>query len=427
MKAQRSRGAPAALCFRTRAPAKVRAPCWQGAVFTTRARNSLLRDQTRAVYAFTTAAHLPRPNGLQAQRAAQVRCSHRNAIAWTGHSGAEFKKPAVDRPTGPCWHRQGSKYRSSNPVMLVCRRSSGLARALAALARQPCEGPLAAAAPFSIGASPSPHPSASGARGSGRAGTLDSASTRGAEVAACWAVRGLCTAPSGTVVAFPLAQTGEGIKECELMQWFVKAGRPACARSAPPRVLHTTSLKPLPAVSLMWHRQAGSSCPGRPCKLGFRPTALSGAAAWASVPGQPAAGPLHPLPRQDSVCPPPPRAGGGSGGGVPAAVRGAERQSIHRDHQQILGNHPEAAPRRRGHCCGAPGAPAHQRSLPLPSHACTPPDRQSPGQLQPPPHTHARSRPLCRWVPLWWTFGWRMAARWTPMTSRWQRPAPLLR
>lgn len=26
----------------------------------------------------------------------------------------------------------------------------------------------------------------------------------------------------GTVVSFPLAQTGEGISECELMQWFVK-------------------------------------------------------------------------------------------------------------------------------------------------------------------------------------------------------------
>jgi hypothetical protein len=27
---------------------------------------------------------------------------------------------------------------------------------------------------------------------------------------------------SGSVVSFPLAQTGEGISECELMQWFVK-------------------------------------------------------------------------------------------------------------------------------------------------------------------------------------------------------------
>jgi hypothetical protein len=29
-------------------------------------------------------------------------------------------------------------------------------------------------------------------------------------------------APWGSVVSFPLAQTGEGISECELMQWFVK-------------------------------------------------------------------------------------------------------------------------------------------------------------------------------------------------------------
>lgn len=28
----------------------------------------------------------------------------------------------------------------------------------------------------------------------------------------------------GSVVSFPLAQTGEGISECELMQWFVKVG-----------------------------------------------------------------------------------------------------------------------------------------------------------------------------------------------------------
>lgn len=28
--------------------------------------------------------------------------------------------------------------------------------------------------------------------------------------------------PCGLVVSFPLAQTGEGISECELMQWFVK-------------------------------------------------------------------------------------------------------------------------------------------------------------------------------------------------------------
>eukprot|EP00879_Flechtneria_rotunda_P008830 GHRR01009250.1.p1 GENE.GHRR01009250.1~~GHRR01009250.1.p1 ORF type:complete len:136 (+),score=13.85 GHRR01009250.1:424-831(+) len=31
-------------------------------------------------------------------------------------------------------------------------------------------------------------------------------------------------APWSTVVSFPLAQTGEGISECELMQWFVKEG-----------------------------------------------------------------------------------------------------------------------------------------------------------------------------------------------------------
>jgi hypothetical protein len=28
----------------------------------------------------------------------------------------------------------------------------------------------------------------------------------------------------GTLVQFPLAQTGEGISECELVQWFVKVG-----------------------------------------------------------------------------------------------------------------------------------------------------------------------------------------------------------
>ncbi|MEW5297758.1 MAG: hypothetical protein WDW36_000942 [Sanguina aurantia] len=28
----------------------------------------------------------------------------------------------------------------------------------------------------------------------------------------------------GTVVSFPLAQTGEGISECELLQWHVKEG-----------------------------------------------------------------------------------------------------------------------------------------------------------------------------------------------------------
>jgi hypothetical protein len=30
---------------------------------------------------------------------------------------------------------------------------------------------------------------------------------------------------SSSVVSFPLAQTGEGISECELMQWFVKVRR----------------------------------------------------------------------------------------------------------------------------------------------------------------------------------------------------------
>jgi hypothetical protein len=33
--------------------------------------------------------------------------------------------------------------------------------------------------------------------------------------------RGLASS-AGEVVTFPLAQTGEGISECELMQWFVK-------------------------------------------------------------------------------------------------------------------------------------------------------------------------------------------------------------
>lgn len=38
--------------------------------------------------------------------------------------------------------------------------------------------------------------------------------------------RGFITSTSsqGSVVSFPLAQTGEGISECELMQWFVKVG-----------------------------------------------------------------------------------------------------------------------------------------------------------------------------------------------------------
>lgn len=39
--------------------------------------------------------------------------------------------------------------------------------------------------------------------------------------------RALHTTPAaaGSVVSFPLAQTGEGISECELMQWFVKASQ----------------------------------------------------------------------------------------------------------------------------------------------------------------------------------------------------------
>ena len=37
------------------------------------------------------------------------------------------------------------------------------------------------------------------------------------------------TAAEGTVVQFPLAQPGEGIKECELIKWFVKVGRSNCS------------------------------------------------------------------------------------------------------------------------------------------------------------------------------------------------------
>lgn len=37
------------------------------------------------------------------------------------------------------------------------------------------------------------------------------------------------TVLGGSVVSFPLAQTGEGISECELMQWFVKVGADCAA------------------------------------------------------------------------------------------------------------------------------------------------------------------------------------------------------
>ena len=43
------------------------------------------------------------------------------------------------------------------------------------------------------------------------------------------------TSPAGPVVQFPLAQPGEGIKECELIKWFVKVRCSNCYNSSSSR------------------------------------------------------------------------------------------------------------------------------------------------------------------------------------------------
>jgi Biotin-requiring enzyme len=40
----------------------------------------------------------------------------------------------------------------------------------------------------------------------------------------CWLHLGLPLRHGGPIVSIPLAQTGEGIKECEVTQWFVRIG-----------------------------------------------------------------------------------------------------------------------------------------------------------------------------------------------------------
>lgn len=38
----------------------------------------------------------------------------------------------------------------------------------------------------------------------------------------CYSSHALADIPEGGIVDVPLAQTGEGIAECELLKWFVK-------------------------------------------------------------------------------------------------------------------------------------------------------------------------------------------------------------
>lgn len=38
----------------------------------------------------------------------------------------------------------------------------------------------------------------------------------------CYSNHALADLPAGGIVDVPLAQTGEGIAECELLKWFVK-------------------------------------------------------------------------------------------------------------------------------------------------------------------------------------------------------------
>jgi len=46
----------------------------------------------------------------------------------------------------------------------------------------------------------------------------------------CFAGDAAPAAPNGHVISFPLAQTGEGISECELVAWHVKVGLPFLIR-----------------------------------------------------------------------------------------------------------------------------------------------------------------------------------------------------
>lgn len=63
------------------------------------------------------------------------------------------------------------------------------------------------------------------------------------------------TGSHGSVVSFPLAQTGEGISECELMQWFVKVGALRCSPYW--QHLHQALSLPVTGLGLWWGATRG--------------------------------------------------------------------------------------------------------------------------------------------------------------------------
>lgn len=125
-------------------------------------------------------------------------------------------------------------------------RSQSLSRALGTLlAARRCAGSAASsaraatAALATCAAPPSAWDRArSGAPGPWRAPSPLPGAAAGAQLRSARALRSSAAAAEGRVVSFPLAQTGEGISECELVSWHVKVTRGAAVaadeHAAPP-------------------------------------------------------------------------------------------------------------------------------------------------------------------------------------------------